>query len=280
VERELRARLAPEEDRPVEKHTAPPGDAWRLGAGPFIFTGAPPLCAGHLDLVNDSEEKVKVRGIPVVGHRDRALEGFGLGELRVGARLAPRDRTRVRAHFILDLRTPPGTYTADLSCGGQREPVVVHVLENPAIQVEPSVIRLRGAGGDVLEALVVVTNSGNVTETPRELALVFLEERNWVGRSLVYALRETKRDGGHQEYLDRLLRELQATLTRPTRVTIHGDVSEIPPGQVREVRLEIALPDELTKGRTYFGSTPFMSSELSFEVECNGASNSTKRRPR
>ncbi|OGB96094.1 MAG: hypothetical protein A3G35_00670 [candidate division NC10 bacterium RIFCSPLOWO2_12_FULL_66_18] len=264
----------------MEKHTAPPGDAWRLGAGPFIFSGVPPMCAGDLELVNDSDEKVKVRAIPVVGHRDRALERLGLSELRVGARLAPHDRTRVRAHFLLDPHTPPGTYTADLSCGGQREPVVVHVFERLGLQVEPDVIRLRGAGGDVLTTLVVVTNRGNVTETLRELALIFLEERNWVGRSLVYALRETKQDEGHQAYLDRLVHELRATLSRPARVTLRGGVSEIQPGETREVQLEITLPNELMKGRTYVGSTPFMSTELFFEVECNGANNSKKRRPR
>lgn len=264
----------------MERYTAPPGDAWRLGRGPFIFSGVPPLCTGDLELVNDSDEKVKVRAIEVVGHEDQAVATLGLGELRVGARLAPHDRTRAHAHFLLDPRTPPGSYRANLSCGSQREPVVVHVFEKLDLDVEPGVIRLLGAGGDVLTALVVITNRGNVTETLRDLALVFLEERNWVGRSMVYALRETKADEGHQAYFDRLVRELQATISRSARVTLRGEVSEIHPGETREVRLEITLPEELIKGRTYVGSTPFMSSELFFEVECSGASNSTKRRPR
>jgi hypothetical protein len=264
----------------MQPHTAPPGDAWQLGRGPFIFGGAPPICVGDLELINASDEKVKVRTIPVVGYEDSAVSNFGLAELRVGVRLAPRDRTRARAYFFLDPHAPPGTYSADLSCGSQREPVVVHVWEKQSLRVDPDEIRLRGAGGDVLTTLVVITNEGNVTETMRDLALVFLEERNWVGRSLVHALREIKAEEGHQAYFDRLVRELRVTLARPARVTLRSDDSELRPGETREVELEIALPAELVKGRTYFGQTPFMSGELFFEVECIGAKTSTKRRSR
>jgi hypothetical protein len=262
----------------MQPHTAPPGDAWQLGRGPFIFGGVPPICAGDLELINSSDEKVRVRTIPVVGYENSAASNLGLAELRVGVRLAPRDRTRARAYFAVKPHTPPGTYTADLSCGSQRERVVVHVRENQSLRIDPEEIHLRGAAGDVLTTVVVVTNDGNVSETMRDLALVFLEERNWVGRSLVQALRDTKADEGHQTFLDRLTRELRVTMARPARVTIRSDNSELRPGETREIELETELPAELIKGRFYFGQTPFMSGELFFEVECNGAKNSTKRR--
>lgn len=262
----------------MEPYTAPPGEAWRLGRGPFIFSGFPPLCTGGIELVNDSDEKVKVRSIAVVD-RDKSA-ALGAGELRVLASLPPRERKRVPAHFVLAPHTAPGSYTVDLSCGGQKETAIVHVFEKLGLQVEPDIIRLRGAGGDVVEAVAVITNRGNVSETLRDLALVFLEEQNWVGRSLVHALRETGAEEGHQSYLDRVVRELRSSIARPARVTLRGEISEIQPGERRELRLEIKLPDELVKGRSYEGSSAFMSGELSFEVECNGSSNSTKRRPR
>lgn len=264
----------------MQPHSAPPGDAWRLGKGPFIFGGVPPICTGDLDLINASDDKVKVRKIPVVGYKDSAASKYGLAEVMVGVGLAPKESTRARAHFVLDPHTPPGTYTADLSCGSQRERVVIHVWEKPNLLINPDEIRLRGAGGDVLKTLILIANEGNIAETMRDIALVFLEERNWVGRSLVHALRETEAKEGHQVYLDRLTREMRATLVRPARVTCRSDFSELRPGETREIELETELPAELIKGRTYFGQTPFMSGELFFEVECNGAQNSTKRRPR
>src|SRR5918992_514960 len=262
----------------MEPYTAPPGEAWRLGRGPFIFSGFPPVCTGEIELLNDSDEKVKIRSIALLGgETSRAL---GAAELRVGASLAPRERKRVPAHFFLEPHTAPGSHTVDLSCADQRETAVVHVFEKLNVQIEPDVIRLRGAGGEVVEALVVITNRGNVSESLRDLALVFLEEQNWVGRSMVHALRETTAEEGHQSYLDRVVRELRSSVARPARVNLRGEISEIRPGERRELRLEIKLPDELVKGRIYEGSTAFMSGELSFEVECNGSSNSTKRRPR
>jgi hypothetical protein len=262
----------------MEPYTAPPGAAWRLGRGPFIFSGFPPLCTGEIELLSASDEKVKIRSIAVVG-RDQSPV-LGAGDLRVGIALAPRERKRVSAHFVVEPHTAPGSYTVDLSCGDQSETAVVHVFEKLGVQIEPDVIQLRGAGGDVVEALVVITNRGNVSETLRDLVLVFLEEQNWVGRSMVHALRETTADEGHQSYLDRVLRELRSSIAHPARVNLRGEISEIRPGERRELRLEIKLPDELVKGRIYEGSTAFMSGELSFEVECNGSSNSTKRRPR
>jgi hypothetical protein len=252
----------------------------RLGHGPFIFSGVPPILSGQLELTNASDEKLKLRALAVVGHDDKAAPGRGLHELRIGARLGPQERAITQAHFLVDPYTPPGTYRASVSVGDQQQPVVVHVFEKLDLRIEPGTIRLRGAGGDVLRQQMVIANRGNVTETLRELALVFLEERNWVNRSLVYALRETAEGEGHQSFLDRAVKELRGTLARPARITLRGNVATLEPGQTAEVELEITLPKELIKGRLYIGSTPFMSGQLSFEIECNGSVNSPKRRPR
>jgi hypothetical protein len=262
----------------MESYPDSPGEAWRLGQGPFIFSGAPPLCVGAIDLINDSDEKVRVRRIPVVGHNDEASSSLGLSELRVTTPLLPHQRTRARAFFRLHPYTPPGTYTAHLTCGSQQEAVTAHVWERVGLQVDPSQIWLRGAAGETLSTMVVVTNDSNIAQSHRDVALVFLEERNWIGRSLVFALRDTEEGEGHQACLDRVVHELKVSLARPARVTIRTDFSALRPGERIEVELDIVLPAELVKGRTYFGSTRFMSGKLNFLVDCNGTENSTKRR--
>jgi hypothetical protein len=263
----------------MELYTAPPEEGWRLGPGPFIFSGVPPLCVGDVDLINESDDKVRVRRIPVVGHMEQKVSSLGLGEVRVATPLLPRRRTRARAFFRVDPFMPPGTYKADLSSGGQQEAVVVHVWEKRSLRIDPGEIRLHGTAGDVVTSLVVVTNQGNVPETLREIALVFLEERNWLGRSAVFAMRETTAEDGHQAYLDRFLHELKDSLARPARVNLRSEIAELQPGETREIELDITLPTELMKGRMYFGSTKFMSSRLIFKVECTGANSSTTGRP-
>ena len=264
----------------MDTQVAASAEAWRLDRGPFIFSGVPPMCVGDVDLINDSDEKVKVKAISVVGDEVRALGSTGLSELRIGARLAPQQRTRTRAHFLIDPHTPPGAYSAELCCGSQRERIVVHVWEKPGVRIDPTPIRLRGAGGDVLKKIVVISNDGNVTETLPDVALVPFQEQRWTGRSMVTAVRETEANEGISEYLDRVVRELKGTLPRPARVTLRSEAFEFRPGKTREVELEIRLPAEFAKGRGYIGWGAFMSGQLIFKVECNGAINSTKRRPR
>ncbi len=198
----------------------------------------------------------------------------------MAAKLAPGQRARVRAQLEIDPFTPPGTYVTELDLGERRAPVVVHVFEKANIILKPRSVRLRGAPGDVLAHPLIVTNHGNITYTVPEVVLVHLEERDWFGRSLVFALRDLPEGEGHGAYLDRVVREMKATDTRPARVTLDTEPRELPPGATREVRLEMTLPQELIKGRTYIRAIPFMSTQLTFVVECNGTHNSKKRRPR
>jgi hypothetical protein len=72
--------------------------------------------------------------------------------------------------------------------------------------------------------------------------------------------------------------EMHDSLVRPARVTLRYDTAEIQPGDTREVELNITLPGELVKGRTYFGSARFMSGKLIFRVECTGGNHSTAGR--
>lgn len=255
-------------------------EAWRLDQGPYLFCGTPPVCAGSIDLINDSDERVKVKALAVVGHDDPTLALGGLDTLRIGVRLAPRRRTRTRAHFLIDARTPPGEYSAELCCGEQRERAVVHVWAKRGVRVDPSRIRLRGVGGDELSAVAVISNEGNVAETMPHVVLLAFQEQRWTGRAMVSAVRDAGVDDGIKECLDRLLRELKATLPRPARVTLEGEASALEPGETREVTVSIKLPNELVKGREYLGWTPFMGTQLILDVECAGAVGSTRRRPR
>jgi hypothetical protein len=264
----------------MELHTAPPGDAWRLGRGPFVFAGQPPLLAGELDLLSTTEEKVRVRGVDTTGGDDpESMRAYGMGVLRTAARLRPGERARVAAHFMVNPSTPPGTYRTELVCGEQHEDVVVHVFPRQSVRLLPSPVRFAAAAGEVVSRDVVVRNRGNLAQPVPDVALVFLEERDWVNRSLVFALRETSEDEGHQRYLDRVVSEVRASLVNPARVKVTvNNGAELPPGETMELRLEIRMPSELTKGRSYFGSTDLVGGRLGLEVKCTKSRGSRQRR--
>jgi hypothetical protein len=185
----------------------------------------------------------------------------------------------VSGHFVVDRGSTPGRYTAELRCGDQREDIVMHVLDRDAVRTDPGTIRLRGRAGDVLPHTVVVSNNGNVAHAVPKVLLVFFEEQDWLGRSLVDALRDTAPDTPHGEYLDRLLHEFRSSLLNPARVIVDRNVEMLNPGDVAEMTLRLSAPPGLVKGRHYVGSTMFLGRQLWFELECTGAAGS-RRRPR
>ena len=258
-------------------YSAPPGKAWRLGKGPFIFSGMPPACTGELELINTSEEKVKVRAIPAIHKKEDPAAGV-LSEVQLGASIAPRGRVRVPAHFRLDPCTPAGTYKTTLSCGKQREAVIVHVFENNTYKVDPQRLFLFGSGGETISRMLVIRNTGNVTFSLPDVSMVWLEERDWVGRTLVYTLRESPNSEGHQKYLDRVMGELRSTMIPATRVFLDSTPQKIKPGDVAQILLKLTLPKELKKGRTYLGFIKMPSRRFWLEIECIGARKTDKRR--
>lgn len=283
------------------RNTSPPGDGWRVTSERLVLRGAPPRLKGDVALVNESDEKRRVRTLAVRGAatlagaaspyadaetgRERAGARPGAptlaitAPLQLGVRLAPRDITRVRASLTIDPHTPPGRYTVDaegFAAGG----VELEVLERLAIELSPPRLDLRGAPGEVLEASLVASNRGNVPVAIPSLALVHLEERFWMGRSLVYVLREVGRDTTHQAFLDRLLGELKATDTRPMTVEVKEGGGTLAPGAAATLHLRMQLPEELHKGRDYVRSLSFMHARLFVAVTCDAAAHSTKRRAR
>ncbi|MCC6769998.1 MAG: hypothetical protein IT360_02200 [Gemmatimonadaceae bacterium] len=262
----------------MQRYSTPPGEGWHPDRETVVLRGMPPVLWGDVTLVNDSDEKVKVRQLDVTA--GKGMKGrLAPGGLRIGARLAPRDTARARASMRVDPHTPPGRYAMDaegFAAGG----VVLEVLERVSTLLTPARLDLRGAPGEVLTADVAVTNRGNVPlEVPRA-ALVHLEERYWMGRSLTYVLRDVARDTGAAAYLDRLLAELKDSDIRPMRVEVAAKEGELAPGDSLAARLTLHLPEELRKGREYVRSITFMHARLFVAVACDGSASSTKRRAR
>jgi len=265
----------------VRAHTAPPGVAWRLGPGPYVFSGSPPVLNGEIEIVNTSDEPLRVRAIPSGGKPSRdKVEVPPLGDVRLSVRCGPRERVRAPAQMFVDLATPPGTYETTLEAGKQRERAVVHLFANGMVEIRPQPMQLAGRAGESLTHTVVAISRGNVTyRVPTGLS-VFLEEHDWVGRALVFALRETSAKDTHQQYLDRGLQEFRSSLPSPARVKVSRTKAELEPGETLSLEIEISLPTGLVKGRTYFGSAPFLGSRLSFDIECTGAASSRGRSAR
>ena len=173
-------------------HSAPPEKSWKLGEGPFIFSGVPPRCSGELELINISDQKVKVRAIPTIQKKSDPTTEV-LNEVQLVASIAPHNQIKVPAHFLIKPDTPSGVYKTFLSCGKQTEAVIVHVFDNYSYQINPQSIFVRGAAGEKVTKMLIIRNTGNVLLSLPKVSIIWLEEQSWVGRTFVYALREARK---------------------------------------------------------------------------------------
>src|ERR1700737_608097 len=89
-------------------------EKWELGPGPFVLSGRPPVCEGTVELLNKSEEELKLTAIPITHIDLKSEQSSGSGTVETFARLGPYGRSRVAMRLTLDHPTPPGRYTGEL----------------------------------------------------------------------------------------------------------------------------------------------------------------------
>jgi hypothetical protein len=243
-------------------------EKWELGRGPVILVGRPPVCHGFVDLINKSAERIRVRLISLAGLDLKSIPAPVTAH--TFARLDPHERSRIPLQVNLHPAVSPGTYSGELLCGSQKEPVVLHVLESERLEVNPRFLSITGRPEEKINLRVFVTNHGNVPFTLRDTDLIYLEEKNDFCRSWTAAAKEAGK-AGYEKFLDRFVSEMAAIGVNPAAVKIRSERSEIHPGEVREVKLELRLPDNVKNNRVYSGTLVFKNVPLRLEVECTGS---------
>lgn len=254
------------------RHNGEPGSDWHLADGPFHFSGPPEACRGELGLVNDSDHKLKVRLLetravarPRKGHHALAPTAISLS-----ARLPAGSEGRVPAQLQLARDTAPGRYQGTVVCGKQTERLEVEVLARRELTVEPTHLRVRGHSGQAVEQVLVLTNRGNVPIDLRDVAMIWLEEVNWAGRTLVYSLRASQPDDDWQAFANRLLQDFRREMVAPARIQLQPPMTgALAPGQRLERTLRLTLPGGLRKGRRYQGFIKLGERRIWMELYCD-----------
>ena len=200
--------------------------------------------------------------------------------MRLAARVAPKGHARLHGHVLVDRALAPGTYHGSIRLQEREEALELHVFERPSVAARPNAIFLTGAPEDEVESELHLSNRGNVTFAIGPVASIFFEEISWVGRALVFAMREADASEGAVRYLDRVFHELRSTMVSTTNVEVHSESKTLEPGAEAFIRVRFTLPKGLTKGRVYTATLSLGGADVYLELTCNGTRNSTKRRPR
>ncbi len=256
-------------------------EKWELGPGPFVLSGPPPVCEGTVELVNRSEEELELTAI-AIRHIDlKSQQSPGSAAVGTFARLGPHDRSRVAMRLTLDHTTPPGRYTGELCCGSQREQVLIQVLENWDLRIVPQSVIITASPGEKLALRVLITNLGNIEFNLQNADSIYLDDDQGINRLLLNTLNTAIKEAGKQgfgKFLDRFVQEWAEAVVSPATVKSQSEGRVIRPGESKEVKLEIQLPEDLKKNKVYRGRMRFKNAALVLEVECTGAPEISPRR--
>src|SRR5690606_12003827 len=132
-------------------HTGEAGSDWRLGPGPYRFSGPPSQCVGELVLINQSADKVKVYALETrpAGRSRRSAHALPATQLILSARVPPRSEARARAVLQLDSHLPPATYHAPVVSGDPQQALQMGAAatREPAGEPDAFVLREPAAAG-------------------------------------------------------------------------------------------------------------------------------------
>jgi hypothetical protein len=248
-----------------------PGNEWHIAKGACTFYGPPKECQGQLTLVNTSDSKVKVRNLMTQPTTRLRKDWYALKptHITLAARLQPHSQSCVMSSLKVPIDTTPGNYQASILCGQQKTPIEVIVLENREIMIEPRHFSLRGTSGETVSFQLAITNLGNVPITLGDVGMVWFREQDWIGRTLVYALRETAPNESLEEFGNRLLHRFHDEIVPTAKVQFEpSKINALPAGKSTSRTLSLALPVGLKKGRRYLGFIKINEERIWLEVYC------------
>lgn len=270
-------------------YSGEPGIDWHISKEPLSFYGIPSECRGQLSLINKSDAKVKIRHLATqnageattnstnkstsksTSKKTKKNAGLNASQINLFARIKPNSETCVTAELEVPHNTAPGQYQTTVVYGKQKHPVDVTILEHHELIISPSHIRAKGESGDKVSCEISISNMGNVALELGDVGMVWLREQNWVGRTLVYTLRETTAEDSFEEFENHLLQNFRKDIIPAARIQFEpAKISSIAAGDTLTRNATLTLPSGLMKGRRYLGFIKINEHRIWLEVYCSG----------
>jgi hypothetical protein len=167
--------------------------------------------------------------------------------------------------FRLPRTTRPGHYDGKMELGGAEMPIEIEVQARPQMRFYPSWLSLAAHPDERLEINVGAFNQGNV-EIPIERRSTFcLFDPRGVDVAIYDAL--TEEPPANQRRLDRAAEGIAESHGGLVRATVREGSGNLPPGEFRELVVELHFSDRVRPGRSYYGAWFLGESGLGIQVE-------------
>lgn len=257
---------------PVES----PDEPWVVLGDRLQFLGKPGQCLGDIHLHNRSNEKVRVKQIPLIDSKLTGPADVSVSHLQLVAKLLPGTALQARAKVQMPPHTPPGRYTAEALVGNVRKPVSIEVLESWDLAILPADLSLKLQSGERAVRTVHLTNRGNVPWNIPHAAFAPLEGGDGIHHNLFLSLTKAT-EPTFESVLNDFVKRIRDNEVEPAKVKILSDADVLLPGETQELQLEISLPTNIKKNRRYRGAVRFDDAALQLDIEVLGNSARTRK---
>jgi hypothetical protein len=230
----------------------------------LVVAGPPHALCGRLQLRNESDDKLKIRGFEVRGRgKTKSIPNLAAATMRAAARLRPGEDAPVAMTLIVPGETAPGVYEMEMEIGDRAVSVEAHVTEHVDFRMEPSAITLLVGANRIIERQFVAENTGNVPlplgdrcETPLLDSIDFIT-----------ALREGLRRTVGVELKPRL----EKIMDEIGRVQVGSLVVErerviLRPGERRQMTARFELPEDIKPSRHYQAELELYNATLTVNI--------------
>jgi len=156
-----------------------------------------------------------------------------------------------RLWFSLPPYTPPGSYSGHAKIGTSNFPVNVSVDTNERLVLSPPQLNIVAGASAKITTHLTLANAGNVVCDIRNAHVFGLFDVEGAERAVGAALRDA---GQGRDKLDRLMDNFAAEHAGIVKIAVEEGGGPIAPGEIHELRVRLALPENMKAGRTYTGT--------------------------
>jgi hypothetical protein len=154
----------------------------------------------------------------------------------------------------LPRNTPPGDYEGRMRVGNREQSVLITVEPEIFLRLLPERLVFEARAGDRVPFELTMLNLGNVAVEIRGAYAFGVFEVAGAERAIAKMVTETPSEGRRR--LDVLADAVADEHGGLVRVKVESGGGELAPGETRDIRVTLHVPDRIHSGHTYWGTWP------------------------
>jgi hypothetical protein len=228
---------------------------------PLRFRGAPLLVEGltpfrYQEILAGASVDVRL-----------STDAYKSGEA-TNIQTVPAGDSATWVRFSLDLSTPAGSYPGEVKLADSAYPIVVDVEAKPTLYLSPKSVTLPSRAGSTVTVEMTAANGGNAPVEIPGTGMFGLFAGRGLERSIAEAVRMPAGEG--RERLDKFMNTMSDEHGGFVRAKVTEGAGPLVPGEFRNLKAKLRLPDELKPGKAYAGSWVIGTVRFRVRVEVPG----------